>query len=74
MENRLTTTNQVMENLSHYMGIMHEMMTTILRISEQATLLGLNLETQKYHKYDESSKLISDSVKQLMNQYLRRPL
>lgn len=68
MENRLTAANQSMENLSHYMNSMHEMITTILKISEQATLLGLNLETEKYHKYDKDSKWISDSVKQLMNQ------
>lgn len=68
MENRLTIANQAMDNLSHYMNIMHEMMMTILRISEQVTLLGLNLEKEKYEQDKESSKTVLDSVKQLMSQ------
>ncbi len=68
IENRLAIVNQAISNLSHYMNTMHEMLMVVLQISEQTTLLGLNVEKENYQDDKEKSKSVFDNVEQLMSQ------
>lgn len=65
VENRLGVADQAMSHLGHYMNKMNDMIVTILRISEQATLLGLKIEDNS-SKEGEERKSIVENVRKLL--------
>ena len=68
IENRLGLADQAMSQLGHYMNKMNDMIVSILKISEQATLLGLKIEDNSLGKEEEETKSIVANVRKLLRE------
>jgi len=68
VESRLASVSQVSSHINNYMNRIQDMIMTILRISEQATLLTLSLGTQREKIEQEKSDSVKINIEALIEQ------